>query len=598
MNSIRMLIKIIDDGTFRDFWRDWKWIFSFSKKYKKAIILYTLMGIGSTTLGLISAVVSKYLIDIVTGYQFDMLGMLAFLMVFSTILSLTFSSLVNRYSAKLSIYVNNDIQAEVFDKIIDSDWSKLREFANGDLVNRFNNDVSVVSKNAVKWLPELIISVYNFTATLAVILYYDVTMAFIALFSAPVLLFSSRYLIRRSRQYQEKVMRLNSEKMAFESETFYNVDTIKSFGIMDYYSRELRKWQEEYKDNNLDYNMFSIKTNVALSILSTVISFVAFGYCLYRLWTGSITYGTMTLFLNQRAKFSGCMDSVISIIPGMLQSAVAARRVRELVELPKEVHHPEKTKELEKNVSDGFEIKMKNVDYAYDEESEVLRKSNFYAKPNEIVALVGSSGQGKTTMLRMLLGLIHPNKGKVVLKDSKGQELEINADIRKFFSYVPQGNTIMSGTIAQNMRIVKEDATDEEIIDALKIACAWDFVSKLPQGIYGRLGEQGKGVSEGQAQRIAIARAILRDSPILLLDEATSALDASTEQEVLQNIIRQKPNKTCIVSTHRPGVLSMCSRVYRVTDKEVIELDDQQMEELLSKQMKWESDGQEGKEVL
>lgn len=598
MNSIRMLIKIIDDGTFRDFWRDWKWIFSFSKKYKKAIILYTLMGIGSTTLGLISAVVSKYLIDIVTGYQFDMLGMLAFLMVFSTILSLTFSSLVNRYSAKLSIYVNNDIQAEVFDKIIDSDWSKLREFANGDLVNRFNNDVSVVSKNAVKWLPELIISVYNFTATLAVILYYDVTMAFIALFSAPVLLFSSRYLIRRSRQYQEKVMRLNSEKMAFESETFYNVDTIKSFGIMDYYSRELRKWQEEYKDNNLDYNMFSIKTNVALSILSTVISFVAFGYCLYRLWTGSITYGTMTLFLNQRAKFSGCMDSVISIIPGMLQSAVAARRVRELVELPKEVHHPEKTKELEKNVSDGFEIKMKNVDYAYDEESEVLRKSNFYAKPNEIVALVGSSGQGKTTMLRMLLGLIHPNKGKVVLKDSKGQELEMNADIRKFFSYVPQGNTIMSGTIAQNMRIVKEDATDEEIIDALKIACAWDFVSKLPQGIYGRLGEQGKGVSEGQAQRIAIARAILRDSPILLLDEATSALDASTEQEVLQNIIRQKPNKTCIVSTHRPGVLSMCSRVYRVTDKEVIELDDQQMEELLSKQMKWESDGQEGKEVL
>lgn len=588
MNSIRMLIKIIDDGTFQDFWKDWKWIFSFSKKYKKAIFLYTLMGIGSTTLGLISAVVSKYLIDIVTGYQFDMLGVLAFLMIFSTVLSLTFSSFVNRYSAKLNIYVNNDIQAEVFDKIIDADWAKLSEYANGDLINRFNHDVGIVSKNAVKWLPELIISVYNFIATLAVILYYDITMAFIALISAPILLFVSRYLIRRSRQYQEKVMRLNSEKMAFESETFYNVDTIKSFGIMDYYSRELRKWQEEYKDYNLDYNMFSIKTNVALSILSTIISFVAFGYCLYRLWTGSITYGTMTLFLNQRAKFSGCMDSLVSIIPGMLQSAVAARRIRELVELPKELHYPEETQELEKNIADGFEIKMKNVDYAYDEESEVLRKSNFYAKPNEIVALVGSSGQGKTTMLRMLLGLIHPNKGKVVLSDRTGQELEINADIRKFFSYVPQGNTIMSGTVAQNMRIVKEDATDEEIIEALKVACAWEFVSKLPQGIYGRLGEQGKGVSEGQAQRIAIARAILRDSPILLLDEATSALDVATEQEVLQNIIHQKPNKTCIVSTHRPGVLSMCSRVYRVTDKEVLELNDTQVEELLAEQTNWE----------
>ena len=517
-----------------------------------------------------------------------MLGVLAFLMIFSTVLSLTFSSFVNRYSAKLNIYVNNDIQAEVFDKIIDADWAKLSEYANGDLINRFNHDVGIVSKNAVKWLPELIISVYNFIATLAVILYYDITMAFIALISAPILLFVSRYLIRRSRQYQEKVMRLNSEKMAFESETFYNVDTIKSFGIMDYYSRELRKWQEEYKDYNLDYNMFSIKTNVALSILSTIISFVAFGYCLYRLWTGSITYGTMTLFLNQRAKFSGCMDSLVSIIPGMLQGAVAARRIRELVELPKELHYPEETQELEKNIADGFEIKMKNVDYAYDEESEVLRKSNFYAKPNEIVALVGSSGQGKTTMLRMLLGLVHPNKGKVVLSDRTGQELEINADIRKFFSYVPQGNTIMSGTVAQNMRIVKEDATDEEIIEALKVACAWEFVSKLPQGIYGRLGEQGKGVSEGQAQRIAIARAILRDSPILLLDEATSALDVATEQEVLQNIIHQKPNKTCIVSTHRPGVLSMCSRVYRVTDKEVLELNDTQVEELLAEQTNWE----------
>lgn len=587
-NSIQMLIKIIDDGTFRDFWQDWKWIFSFSKKYKKAIIAYTLMGIGSTTLGLVSSIVSKYLIDIVTGYRFEMLGKLAFLMVFSTVLSLTFSSLVNRYSMKLSIYVNNDIQAEVFDKIIDAEWIKLREFANGDLVNRFNHDVGIVSKNAVKWLPELIISIYNFCATLAVILYYDVTMALIALISAPFLLFASRFLIRKSRQYQERVMRLNSEKMSFETETFYNVDTIKSFGVMNYYSRELRKWQEQYKDYNLDYNMFSIKTNIAMSILSTMVYFISFGYCLFRLWTGSITYGTMTLFLGQRAKFSGCMDSLVSIIPGMLQSAVAARRIRELVELPKELHHPEKARELEKNLSDGFAVKMKNVNYAYDEESEVLRKSNFYARPNEIVALVGGSGQGKTTMLRMFLGLIHPSSGKVVLQDSQGQELEMNADIRKFFSYVPQGNTIMSGTIAQNMRIVKEDASDEEIVEALKIACAWEFVSKLPQGIYGHLGEQGKGVSEGQAQRIAIARAVLRDSPILLLDEATSALDAATEQEVLQNIILQKPNKTCIVSTHRPSVLSMCNRVYRVTDKAVIELNDAQRAELLSEQSDWE----------
>lgn len=579
-DSIQMMKRRIADGTFRDFWQDWKWIFSFSKKYKRVIALYTLLGIGSTTLGLISSVVSKYLIDVVTGYKFEMLGTLALVMVLSTVMSLIFSSVVNRFSLKLSLYVNNDIQAEIFDKIIDADWICLREYANGDLLNRFNNDVSTVSKNAVKWLPELVITLYNFTATLAVILYYDMTMALIALLSTPFLLFSGRYLIRKSRQYQEKVMRLNSEMMSFETEAFYNVDTIKSFGVNGYYSRELRKWQEKYSNYNLDYNMFSIKINVVMSLLSTAITFISFGYCLYRLWTGSITFGTMTLFLGQRAKFSNSFDSLIGIVPGMINSAVSAHRIRELVELPREVRDKAAAKRMEKNLEDGFYIEMRDVDYAYDSDSRVIRKGNFYAAPNEIVALVGGSGEGKTTMLRMFLGLIRPDKGKVVLGDSEGMELEMNADIRKFFSYVPQGNTIMSGTIAQNMRIVKENATDEEIIEALKISCAWEFVSKLPHGINGKLGEKGKGVSEGQAQRIAIARAVLRNSPILLLDEATSALDVATERQVLQNIIQQKPNKTCIVSTHRPSVLSMCNRIYRVTESNIVELDGVQREEL------------------
>ncbi len=573
---IQTLINKIDDGTFRDFWQDWKWIFSFSKKYRLIIFCYTLLGIGSATLGLVSSVVSKYLIDIVTGYKFEKLGTLAGVMVISMLLSLVFSSIVKRISLRISLYVNNDIQAEIFDKIIDADWIKLREYANGDLLNRFNNDVGTISKNAVGWLPDMVITLYNFFATFAVILYYDVTMAFIALLSAPILLISGRYLLSRSRKYQEKVMRLNSDMMSFETEAFYNVDTIKSFGVTDYYSRELRRWQNRYKEYNLDYNLFTIKTNAAMSIIGSAISFIAFGYCLYRLWTGSITYGTMTLFLSQRAKFSNSFNSIVAILPGMLNSAVSAHRIKELVELPKEKHHPEEAKRMEKNIEHGFSIQMRNVDYAYDSDSRVFQKSNFCAAPNEIVALVGGSGEGKTTMLRMILGLIHPDKGEVVLIDSEGQELEVNADIRKFFSYVPQGNTIISGTIAENMRMVKEDATEEEIVEALQISCAWEFVSKLPEGIYGMLGEKGKGISEGQAQRIAIARAVLRNSPILLLDEATSALDVVTERQVLQNIIKQKPNKTCIVSTHRPSVLSMCHRVYNVTENSIVELTDEQ----------------------
>ena len=199
---IQAILNIIDDGTFSEFFSDWKWIFSFSRQYKWAIVLYTLMGILSSTLGLVSAVASKYMIDIITTRQVSRLWQLALIMIASTVVSLLFSSLVSRYSTKLSVYVNNDIQANIFDKIMDADWLALSQYENGDLLNRFNNDVNTIAGNAVSWLPNIIIALYTFIATFVVILHYDVVMAFIALLSAPFLLFASRFLMRKNREYR------------------------------------------------------------------------------------------------------------------------------------------------------------------------------------------------------------------------------------------------------------------------------------------------------------------------------------------------------------------------------------------------------------
>ena len=572
---VQTLLNKLDDGTFSDFFEDWKWIFSYSRKYTKVIICYTIIGIISSTLGLVSSVASKYMIDIITGYQFEKLWLVAVIMVSSMVVSLLFTSLVNRYSTKLSIYVNNDMQADIFDRIIDADWLSISQFENGDILNRFNNDVNTVASNAVSWLPNLIIYVYSIAATLAVILYYDATMALIALLSAPILLLSGRYLMRKNSEYRRKVLEVNSKLMNYEVETFYNFDTIKSFGVMEHYSKGLRGWQERFKQTNLAYNLFTIKTNIGMSVLSAGVSFLAFGYCLFRLWTGDILYGTMTLFLEQCSKLSNQFSNLVRIIPGMLNSAVSARRIRELVELPREVHMPEQSERMRQAAQHGFTVQLEHVNFAYIQEHRVLTDSNFIASPGEIVALVGPSGEGKTTMLRMILGLLHPNQGTAQLVTQDGETVPIHADTRRYFSYVPQGNTLMSGTIADNLRVVKEDATEEEIKQALETACAWEFVQKMPDGIHSLLGTRGRGVSEGQAQRISIARAVLRDAPILLLDEATSALDVATERQVLRNIMHRHPNKTCIVTTHRPSVLNLCQRIYRVIDTKVTQLDEQ-----------------------
>ena len=538
-------------------------------------MFYVFLGIFSTTMGLVSSVASKYLIDIITGYQTSKLAILIIVMVGSSVVSLALDSVLSRITTRLSIYINNDIQADIFDKIVDADWLSLSRYSNGDVLNRFNSDISTVSGNAINWLPSIIIAVYRFVATFLVILHYDWVMALIALGSAPFLLLISRFLIKKQREYSKKVKEMSSQLMSFEVETFYNFDTIKSFGIAPYYSKKLRWWQGKFKDVSLDYNMFSIKSNILMSVIGMAVQFAAFGYCLFRLWTHSITYGTMTLFLQQRSNLSSAFSSLVSIIPSFLNSSVSAHRIRELVELPREVHIPESS-ELDQYAEKGFSVQMRDLRFAYVEGTDVITQSEFVAKPGEIVALVGPSGEGKTTMIRLILGLVCPQEGQAVIRACDGREVTMNAETRHLFAYVPQGNTILSGTIAENMRTVKEDASDEEIIQALKLSCAWDFVQKMPGGINAKVGERGRGLSEGQAQRVAIARAILRDAPVLLLDEATSALDVTTERQVLRNIITQRPNKTCIVTTHRPSVLNMCQRVYRVVDTKVTELSEEE----------------------
>jgi len=573
-DAIQQLKDNRHDGTIREFLDDWKWIFSYSKKYRLIVIFYVFVGIFGSTISLGAAYVSRILINIVVSRQTDKLAILIAAMLGMTVFSLALSSINSYVFTRISIYVNNDIQAGIFDRIMDARWSELSQYPSGDLLNRFNGDVGTIAANAINWIPNLIINIYTFIATLVVLWRMDYVMALIAFLSAPFLLGMSRFIMRRMKEYRKRVLELNSQMMSFEVETFYNFDTIKSFGIFGYYSKKLRDWQKRYKDYNLDYNRFEIKSRILLTLVSTGVSLAAFLYCLYRLWTGRILYGDMAFFLQQRSALSERFNSLVGTIPGMLNSSVSAHRIRVLMDLPAEVHDPERSEKLMEQAEKGIAVRMNDVTFGYDENhtARVYENAVFHAEPGEIVAVLAESGGGKTTLIRLLLGMLDPQDGSVTLQCEGGEEFDMNSDLRRFFAYVPQGNSLFSGTIAENLRMIDEQASDEAIINALKIACAWEFVEKLPDGINSMLGERGRGLSEGQAQRISIARAVLRNSPILLLDEATSALDFETEKEVLRNIMQSHPNRVIILSTHRPMALKLCKRIYRIMDRAMTEV--------------------------
>ena len=324
----------------------------------------------------------------------------------------------------------------------------------------------------------------------------------------------------------------------------------------------------------LDYDRFSIVMSLCMSIIGIAVAYTCYGWGVYRLWQGAISYGTMTLFLQISSQLTGSFSALVSLLPGAISIATAAGRIMELTDLPLEEHKDSKKAEkMEKSANEnGITIVCNDLKYTYpDGDKPVVSCASFKASPGETIAFIGPSGEGKTTLLRLILGLVEPESGEITIETNDGQKISVSECTRRFCAYVPQGNSIFSGTVADNLRIVRPKATDEELIKALTTADAWSFIKELPLGLYTEISEKGVNFSEGQVQRMSIARAILRDAPIVVMDEATSALDTATEETVLANMMKAYPNRTRIITTHRPSMLQYCTQVYKITESGILE---------------------------
>lgn len=583
MEFIKKVIRKIKDGMLQEMYEETKWMYTYAKKYKFQIVFYIFLGVLTTVMGLASSVGSKYLIDAVTCQDSGNIALIALFIVAMGLFSIGINAITTMISARINIKVNNEIQAEVFDKILVADWISMKEFHSGDLLNRLNGDVNTVASSILSWIPSLITRSAQFFGILAIILYYDPTMAVIALGSAPVMLIVSKTLMKKMRDYNKRMRQVSSDVMSFNEESFQNIQSIKAFDLVGLFSKRLRDVQQNYKDVFLDYNKFSVYTSSFMSVVGMFVAYACFGWGVYRLWTGHITFGTMTLFVQLSGQLSSSFKSIVSLVPSAISATTSAGRIMEFFKIKDESElEDDKAKLIQNNTQGkGLSVVLDDVEFSYNENKTVFQHADIVANPGEIVALVGPSGEGKTTMIRLLLGLINTKSGNASIRDINGVSCKISSATRRFFAYVPQGNTIFSGTIAENMRMVKQDATDAEIVEALKAACAYDFVNKLPDGINSKVGERGSGFSEGQAQRLSIARALIRKSPILLLDEATSALDVFTERQVLRNIMNMGYARTCIVTTHRPSVLTMCDKVYKIDSGVVCDIDEKEVNMLI-----------------
>ena len=559
------LLKKITSHPPRDMLREYAWLSRYTLHYKAEVAWYIIVGILGTVLSLAGSILSKNIIDAVTKSD---TGGIVVALVFYGLMQLSqivIRAISGRISAVVNLRVRQQITAQVYDKLLISDWEALSAYHSGDLLTRVEGDVGTVSSGVLGWFPELFTRSLQFIGTLGVILYYDPTLALMALLSAPVTLIMSRYVIKMMRHHNKKMRELSSEITVFNEESFQHIQLIKSFNRTDVYSDRHRQLQQRYKDTSLEYNRFTIRKSTIMSLTGTVVALLCFIWSIYRLQQGHITFGIMTLFLQLSGSVSSAFSALAALIPGAITTATAAGRIMTIMDLPREEQGDVAAAEafMATYGQSPLSIQADHVSYHYKGGTDVLTDSQFRADAGEIVAIIGPSGEGKTTLLRLLLGIVTPQSGSLQVCADDGATLPISPSTRKLFAYVPQGNTLFAGTVAENLRLLNPDATDEQLYAALRDACAEDFVRRLPLGLDTPVREQGS-FSEGQLQRLCIARALLSDAPILLMDECTSALDLDTEQQVLNNILRSRRGRTCIVTTHRRSVQEMSNRVYAI----------------------------------
>ncbi|MBR5774296.1 MAG: ABC transporter ATP-binding protein [Clostridia bacterium] len=540
-----------------------KWLVRIGKSYKRYIFGFLLINLVTMLISLASAIVGRYVVDAATGFRSELFFRYIIIMLVTTVVSIIISS----FSTMFSSYVNEKfafgIRADMYDRVQRSSWQKLTKFHSADMLSRLSGDIDTVSSSLISIVPNAVVTFVQLVLIVIILINFDPILALIGLIVGPVGLAATVLFRKKYAAYQTKLRESNSEYYAFMQETLSSSAVVKTFQL----EGENNKRFQRIRDKRMKLILRSARLNSIMNSLMRLVYSVGyvitFSWCAYNLSSnnaGVYTYGTMTLFLVLVGQLQTSIKSLGSIVPQCYSLVVSSKRIREITELESEEY------EVDGPIPRAVGLNAQGVTFTYDgDEAAVLRGLTFNIPPNSRVGIVGTSGAGKTTFIRLLLSLASPDSGSLKYVDEGGKEETASGSSRRFISYVPQGNTLMSGSVRENLRFGKSDATDEEMWQALEIVCAADFIRKTPKGLDTVLTEGAGGLSEGQAQRVAIARALLRNKPVLILDEATSALDEGTEAEIFERISAMN-DRTCFIITHRSSMLKYCNMILEIGD--------------------------------
>lgn len=452
----------------------------------------------------------------------------------------------------LGIKAQNRMQQRMLDRILRSEWTGKETHHSGDMLNRLEQDVGTVVGFLTETIPNTLSVVAMFVGAFVYLFSMDKVLAFVIVGIIPVFVLLSRLYVGQMRRLTRQVRDSDSKVQSVLQETIQHRMLIKTLESDSVMVDRLESTQSELRHRVVRRTAFSVVSNLILNVGFSIGYLIAFLWAALRMSDQTLSFGGMTAFLQLVNRIQGPARDLTKLAPAFVSVFTAAERLMELEENPLE----EQGDPIPLTAPCG--VRLEHITYAYDDgDSNVIEQLDFDFYPGSCTAVLGETGAGKTTLIRLILALLHPNEGKVILYNQQEQK-ELSPLMRCNFVYVPQGNTMMSGTIRDNLRLGKLNATEEEIKAALEMSCA-SFVMELPDGLDTVCTEAGGGLSEGQAQRISIARALLRNRPIMLFDEATSALDPETERQLLHNILSNH-DKTVIFITHRPAVVDYCDQ--------------------------------------